>query len=227
MDTQNKNQEDNRPKIENHMENCNVFMGDSYGGIFPLPGAQVTIHQHLDPKKMKKGEGQQTYGNVESKEERDQRKVEVMKAITDKFEFEDEQLGYDKTHKRITNDRLASLFRKCFGFSYVPPTAENRVLQERLWVLLIDKRTLVGDDEKGTEKLPGEDYFRPTVLNIIGYFLQNKLLCGTKGEILQTLFPNSNSNLAKNIERGLSPTCFEGMSGMIDHYIEQLQNGEF
>lgn len=220
MDTQNKNQEDNRPKIENHMENCNVFMGDSYGGIFPLPGAQVTIHQHLDPKKMKKGEGQQTYGNVGSKEERDQRKVEVMKAITDKFEFEESMLCYDSQRKKITNERLASLFRKCFGIGYIPPTLERRNVQEQLWVLLMDERNQCS-------KVNGEGFFRQTVLNIVGYFMTKDLLNGMPLKVAQCLFPDIDNNKVKNLTRAIPDNFPAGTKEMIDHYIDKLQNGEF
>ena len=69
-----------KPQVynENHMENCNVFQGDIYGATFPLPGAQVTIHQNY-------GKGQKptqdvTAGRVETAEEREKRKTEVIKA---------------------------------------------------------------------------------------------------------------------------------------------------
>lgn len=220
MDTQNDKHTDGRPKIENHMENCNVFMGDSYGGIFPLPGAQVTIHQHLDPKKMKKGEGQQTEGKVETAEARDKRKAEVMKAITCRFNFEDENLGYDNKRNRITNERLGTLFRKCFGIGSYPTTA-NKALMEQLWVLLID-------DRNQCAKESGEDFFRQTVLNIIGYFAGEEIVCGMPRVIARSIFKDADTNIAKNISRGIGSNVFpEGTAEMLDFYIEKLQDGEF
>lgn len=61
-----------QPKIVNHneMHNCNVFMGDTYGGIFPLPDAEVTITQNLGPQK----KSTQVSGEAETKEERKLRK---------------------------------------------------------------------------------------------------------------------------------------------------------
>ena len=220
MDTQNKNQEDNRPKIENHMENCNVFMGDSYGGIFPLPGAQVTIHQHLDPKKMKKGEGQQTEGKVETEEAREKRKANVMNTITEMFAFEDENLGYDNKRKKITNERLGMLFRKCFGIGS-HPTAKNKAIMEQLWVLLIDERNQCA-------KEPGEDFFRQTVLNIIGYFTGEEIVCGMPRVIARSIFKDADTNIAKNVSRGVGSNVFpEGVADMLDFYIGKLQDGEF
>lgn len=218
---ENKNNENDSPKIENHMENCNVFMGDSYGGVFPLPGAQVTVNQFLDSKKMKNGTGQQVEGRAESKEEREKRKAEVVKAITGKFDFADNQLGYDSQHKRITNDRLASLFRKCLGMGYIPPTAENRAIQEQLWVLLMDERNQCFKTE-------GEGFFRQTVLNIIGYFAHCGLVMGSPLDLARAVFKDADSNLAKNVFRNITSNVFpDGLVDMMDHYIDKLQDGEF
>ena len=157
-----------KPQIinENHMENCNVFQGDIYGATFPLPGAQVTINQNY-------GKGQKptqdvTSGKVETAEEREKRKLEVMRVITAGFDFTDEQLGYDNNHKKITNERIAALFRKCFGIgSY--PSSTNKVIMEQMWVLLIDKRDKCA-------KQGGEGFYRQTVLNVIGYYVSCGLI---------------------------------------------------
>ena len=220
MDTQHKNQEDHRPKIENHMENCNVFMGDSYGGIFPLPGAQVTIHQHLDPKMMKKGEGRQVDGKAESQEDREKRKDTVMKAITGRFCFTEEQRGRDYKGKRITNEQLAVLFRRCFGLGRVPPSAANGAIMEQLWVLLIDARNQCPKDA-------GLGFIPQTVLNIIGYFKQRGLVSGQNRELARVVVKDADTNIAKNIERGLQSNVFpQGTKEMIDHYIDKLMEGK-
>ncbi len=209
-----------KPQIinENHMENCNVFQGDVYGATFPLPGAQVNINQTY-------GKGQKptqdvTDGRVETQEERETRKVEVLKAITAGFSFTDEQLGYDNNHKKLTNERVAILFRKCFGLgSY--PTTENKIIMEQMCVLLMDKRDKCA-------KQGGEGFFRQTVLNVIGYFVSCGLLSGLPLDLAQAVFKDADRNIAKNISRNITSTAFpEGMVDVMDEYIDKLMEGEF
>ena len=212
--------DNNKPQVynENHMENCNVFQGDVYGATFPLPGAQVTINQNY-------GKGQKptqdvTSGRVETAEEREKRKLEVMRAITDKFDFTDEQLGRDNQHKRITNERLAVLFRKCFGIgSY--PTSENKAIMEQMWVLLMDKRDKCA-------KQGGEGFFRQTVLNVIGYYVSCGLISGLPLDLARAVFKDADRNIAKNISRNISsPALPEGLVDVLDVYIDKLMDGEF
>lgn len=211
----------NTPEIhnENHMQNCNVFLGNVYGATFPLPGAQVTINNNYG----KNGKPKQDVaeGNVESPEAREKRKTEIMKAITDKFDFTDEQLGRDNKGKKITNDRLASLFRKCFGISYIPPTAENCSVIEQLWVLLIDERNQCPKDVN-------LGFIPQTVLNIIGYFKQCDLIGGQNRELARVIIKDADTNIAKNIARGIESNVFpEGTMDLLDHYIDKLMEGEF
>lgn len=204
---------------ENHMENCNVFQGNQYGGVFPLPGAQVTINQQFG--KGQKPKQEVTEGKVETAEEREKRKTEVMNTIVGKFDFTDEQLGRDNKGKKITNERLANLFRKCFGISYVPPTAENWHVQEQLWVLLIDERNQCPKDVN-------LGFIPQTVLNIIGYFKQCDLVGGQNRELARVIIKDADTNIAKNIARGIESNVFpEGTMDMIDHYIDKLMKGEF
>ena len=215
-----KDKKDGTPQVynENHMENCNVFLGDNYGGTFPLPGSQVTINQNY-------GKGQKptqdvTSGRVETAEEREKRKLEVMRVITTKFDFTDEQLGYDNQHKKITNERLAVLFRKCFGIgSY--PSSENKAIMDQMWVLLIDKRDKCA-------KQGGEGFFRQTVLNVIGYFVSCGLISGLPLDLARAVFKDADRNLAKNISRNItSPALPDGLVDMLDLYIDKLMEGEF
>lgn len=204
---------------ENHMENCNVIQGDQYGGVFPLPGAHVTINQLFGNGQKPKQEVPE--GKAETAEAREKRKSEVMKSITDKFDFSDEQLGCDNNGKKITNERLASLFRKCFGFSHVPPTAERKLIMEQLWVLLIDERNQCPKDVT-------LGFIPQTVLNIIGYFKQCDLVGGQNRELARVIIKDADANIAKNIARGLESNVFpQGTMDMIDHYIDKLMNGEF
>ena len=209
-----------KPQVynENHMENCNVFQGDVYGATFPLPGAQVTINQNY-------GKGQKptqdvASGRVETAEEREKRKLEVMRVVTAGFNFTEEQLGRDNNRKKLTNDRIAVLFRKCFGLgSY--PTPENKAIMEQMWVLLIDKRDKCA-------KQGSEGFFRQTVLNVIGYFVSCGLLSGLPLDLAKAVFKDADRNIAKNISRNITSTAFpEGMVDVLDVYIDKLMEGEF
>ena len=212
------NKDDIKIYNENHMENCNVFLGDQYGGVFPLPGAQVIINQQFG--KGQKPKQEVAEGKVETAEEREKRKREVMKAITDKFDFADENLGFDNRHKRITNERLGILFRRCFGISGYP-TDGNKAVMEQLWVLLMDERNQCA-------KEPGEDFFRQTVLNVIGYFAGEEIVCGMPRVIARSIFKDADANIAKNVSRGVGSNVFpEGTSDMLDFYINELVEGKF
>lgn len=208
-----------QPKIVNHneMHNCNVFMGDTYGGIFPLPGAEVTITQNLGPQK----KSTQVSGEAETKEERKLRKEAVMTAICKRMYFEPRMLGYDEDGKRITNERIETLLRRCLGVGTIPPKDNHRSVMEQIWVLLMDARNQC-------HKEAGEPYFRQTVLNIIGYFVEKGLISGTPLDIARCVFSDADVSLAKNVSRGISSNVFPNLTDqLLDYYINQLQHGEF
>ena len=223
---------DEKIKIENHntMTNCNVFTGPVYGGVFPLPGSQPTINNYYG----KDTSSEHTEGNAnlednenspaeelkESPEARAQRKEVVMNAITDLFEFDEKLLCRDDQGQRITNERLIILFRHCFGFG-AHPSKEYLNIIESLWVLLIDKRNKCF-------KNPNEDYFRQTVMNVLGYYKEKGIVCGNKLELARSVFKDADDSLAKNIERGISSNVFPAnTSELLDLYIDKLRKGEF
>ena len=113
---------DEKIKIENHFEagsmtDCNVFTGTVNGGMFPLPGSQPIIN-YGGEKPQRQAAEKETTPEVqkETPEERSKRKEKVMKAITALFDFDDNVFCRDNNGNRITNERLATLFRRCFGF---------------------------------------------------------------------------------------------------------------
>lgn len=218
MDNDNINKDRAQIINENHMENCNVFMGNIYGASFPLPGAHVTIEQHY-------GDGQKPTSNVpkgqvKSEENQEEKKIRVMKSITSLFDFSDQQLGRDNKNNRLTNDSIAILFRKCFGIGS-HPTSEDRQIMEEMWTLLIDKRDKCA-------KQGGEEFFRQTVLNVIGYFKFCGLLAGTPLDLAKACFKDADANLAKNIERNITSNSFpKRMVDIIDFYIDELKDGKF
>ena len=220
---------DEKIKIENHFEagsmtGCNVFTGTVNGGVFPLPGSQPIINNNYHGGE----KPQQQAGSVtpvvevqeETPEERAKRKENVMNVITALFDFDGNVFCRDNNGNRITNERLATLFRRCFGFGAYPSKELMSVI-DTLWVLLIDKRNQCS-------KNPNEDYFRQTVLNVLGYYKEKGIVCGNKLELARSVFKDADDSLAKNIERGISSNVFPAnTSELLDLYIDKLLNGEF
>ncbi len=219
---------DEKIKIENHFEsgsmtNCNVFTGTVNGGVFPLPGSQPTINNFYGGDKPQQ-QAVSVTAEVEvqeaTPEERAKRKEIVMNAITALFDFEDKVFYKDDNGKRITNERLAILFRHCFGYGAYPSKKLMSVI-DILWELLIDKRNQCF-------KHPDEDYFRQTVLNVLGYYKEKGIISGNKLELARSVFKDADDNLAKNLERSISSNVFpEKTSELLDLYIDKLKNGEF
>lgn len=219
---------DEKIKIENNFEadsmtNCNVFTGTVNGGVFPLPGSQPTINNiYGGEKSQQQSTEKEATSEVreETPEERAKRKDKVMNAITALFDFDVKVFCRDDNGNRITNERLATLFRRCFGFG-AHPSKELMSVIDTLWVLLIDKRDKCS-------KNPNEDYFRQTVLNVLGYYKEKGIVCGSKLELARSVFKDANDSLAKNLERGISPNAFPAKtSELFDLYIDQLIKGDF
>ena len=220
---------DEKIKIENHFETgsmtgCNVFTGTVNGGVFPLPGSQPTINNFYGREKPQQQQAAEEVTPIEVQEEtleeRAKRKEDVMNAITSLFDFEEKVFCKDDNGNRITNERLAILFRRCFGFGS-HPSKELMSVIDALWVLLIDKRNQCF-------KHPDEDYFRQTVLNILGYYQKRGIISGNKSEILHTIYTEADESLGKNIERGISSNVFPAKtSELLDLYIDKLKKGEF
>lgn len=221
---------DEKIKIENHFEagsmtGCNVFTGTVNGGVFPLPGSQPIINNFYDgekPQQQQTAEAVTPVAEVheETPEERAKRKENVMNAIAALFDFDDRVFCRDNNGNRITNERLATLFRRCFGFG-AHPSKELTSVIDTLWMLLIDKRNQCS-------KNPNEDYFRQTVLNVLGYYKEKGIICGNKLELARSVFKDADDSLAKNIERGISSNVFPAKtSELLDLYINKLRKGDY
>jgi hypothetical protein len=143
-----------------------------------------------------------------------------MNAITALFDFDDKVFSKDDNGNRITNERLAILFCRCFGFG-AHPSKELMSVIDNLWVLLIDKRNKCS-------KNPNEDYFRQTVLNILGYYQKRGIISGNKLDISRTIFMDADESLSKNVERGITSNVFpQKTAELLDLYIDKLKKGEF
>ena len=220
---------DEKIKIENHFEpgsmtNCNVFTGTVNGGVFPLPGSQPTINNFYGEEKPQQQVAESVKSEVkvqeDTPEERAKRKEIVMNAITDLFNFPNCSLCRDNKGQQITNERLILLFKHCFGIGS-HPGGEYLTVVDNLWVLLIDKRNQCF-------KNPNEDYFRQTILNILGYFRDKGIISGNKLDLARCVFEKADDSLAKNIERGISSPVFPQKTGeVLDYYINKLKEGEF
>lgn len=220
---------DEKIKIENHFEagsmtNCNVFTGTVNGGVFPLPGSQPTINNFYGGEKPQRQPAEEKATEVEmdaeTPEERAKRKEKVVDTITALFDFDDKVFCKDNSGHRITNERMAILFRRCMGFG-AHVNKELMSVIDTLWGLLIDKRNQCF-------KNPNEDFFRQTVLNILGYYKVRGIICGNKLELARSVFKDADDNLAKNIEREISSNVFPAKtSELFDLYIDKLTKGEF
>jgi len=210
-------QKKNNPKVAifNYNKDCQIITGDN--PIVVPPGTPVNVFQGQQKKKPESPK--------QPNEIREQIKLRVMAEITNKFDFEDSMFGRDINGKRYTNERLGMLFGKCFGLRGAHPTQRFMEVIEQLWGILIDYRVR-------TPKKGGEQYYRQTVLNIIGYFHQQGILEGMPLTIAKSVFPDSttqeNESIKKNVTRGIESTSFpEGTKEVLDFYINKLQNGEF
>ena len=204
----------------NEMHNCNVFNADIYGGNFPLPGGQVIINQILDPKQMKKQMQEQAQNTRESAEQRDEKRKKVMEDIIQRFDFSPEQLASDRKGKPITNEHLGIAFAQVFGLRAAHTPLGKTKLVDQLWNLLTESRPQCF-------KQQNEDFFRQTVLNILGYFKEAGVINGLPQSLAQSVFPDISSNESRNIRRGTSSTVFpEGTDEHVKFYVDKLLNGD-
>ncbi len=221
---------DEKVKIENHntMTNCNVFTGPVYGGTFPLPGSQTVVNNYYGNPNNPQKRDETTEAESIAKEEKsqdalnDEKKRAIISSITTRFDFEPSQLAADRKSKRLSNERLGLLFSKIFGVSSNPSHEKRKVIDE-LWKLLTERKKTNGKRDAS------DGFYWQTVLNIIGYFREKKLLNGSQLELAKAVFPEADANVAKNIERSIHNgyTFPEGTATMIDWYIEELLNGNF
>ena len=204
---------------ENHMQNCNVFLGDMHGCAFGVPGTSITINNY--PSSSKPAKKPEADKPAPDSEGRDRLKERVLDNIISRLRFTDTQLGRDSKGKKITNDRLGHLMRKCLGMSISRPSESHKLVIDQLWTLLIDKRPQCAKDaELG--------YIKQTVLNLIGYFRTRSLISDTPLSLARSVFNDADVSMARNVERGITSSCFgENTSKMMDFYIDQLLNGTF
>ena len=217
-----KDYKNDRAQVVNHneMHNCNVFNGDIYEGYFPLPGGQVIINQILDPKQMKKQMQEQAQNTSESAEQRDEKRKKVMEDIIRRFDFSPEQLKTDNKGKPITNEHLGIAFAQVFGLRAAHTPLEKRELVDQLWSLLTESR-------KQCYKEKNEDFFRQTVLNILGSFKDARVISGLPHSLAQSVFPDISPDLARNISRGTTSNVFpQGTDEHVRFYVDKLLNGD-
>ncbi len=221
---------DEKVKIENHntMTNCNVFTGPVYGGTFPLPGSQTVVNNYYADPDNPQEKDETTEAESIAEEEKpkegltDEQKRAIIGDITARFDFKTSRMAVDRKSKRLSNERLGLLFSKIFGV-YSNPSKEKRVIIDELWKLLTERKKTNGKRDAS------DGFYWQTVLNIIGYFHEKKLLNGSQLELAKAVFPEADANVARNISRSIhnGNTFPEGTATMIDWYIEELLNGNF
>ena len=204
-----------------------IFCGVVYQPTFVQSGANLT--QNIVNKNDAKDATEDTNisdsidSNKEPKDKlTDDKKKAIISSITSRFDFKAERLGRDRLGKRLTNERLGFLFAKIFGVSS-HPSKESIAVISVLWDLLTDRKKTNGKRDTADE------YYWQTVLNIIGYFKEKKLVDGSQLELAKSIFPDANANVAKNIERSIHNgyTFPDGTADMIDWYINEFLEGRF
>lgn len=208
-----------QPKFLNkiEMQDCNVIMGDSIGGIFVLPGAQPIINQYAADSKGKPY--QTTHGPVEPVADREQRKQAAIKDMCNRLDnLEENMIGYDKDGNRFKYAMLSALLRKALGMLEGRPDSPHQAIQEGIWTILIDNRS------KCT-KGPKEIFFSQTFLGIIGYLIKQEVIIGKPQNILECLYDRPEASMRKCLERAIVSAFPDGTEDMLDFYINQLKQG--
>ena len=143
-----------------------------------------------------------------------------MEDIIRRFHFSPDQLAKDRKGKPITNERLGITFAQVFGLRAAHTPLEKRELVDQLWNLLTESRPQCF-------KQKNEDFFRQTVLNILGYFKEAGVIRDLPHNLAQSVFPDISPNLARNISRGTASNVFpEGTSEHVKFYVDKLLNGD-
>ena len=204
-----------------------IFSGVVYQPVFVQPGAQLTQNivnkDNTQDVADSKGKEDESPENELPKEElTEEKKKAIINDITSRLNFKTERLGKDRTGKRLTNERLGLLFAKIFGISSHPSNINMSIINI-LWDLLTNRKKTNGKRDASDE------YFWQTVLNIIGYFKEKKLIDGSQIELAKSVFPEADANVAKNIDRSIHNgyTFPDDTGKMIDWYVEELLNGKF
>ena len=196
------------------MENCNVFMGDSYGGIFPLPGAQVTVNQYADGQAQP---AQTTEGATEPTNERMARKQAAINDMCRRLEnIEQNMIGYDNTGKQLDYIHLTTFMRKSLGMLEQGNKEEFLSVQERIWSILIDRRDKCHKD-------PKDLYYSQTYLGLVGHLIEKEVISGKPQKILDCLYEKNDQSMIKNLKRGIVSAFPEGTTQMLDFYIDLMK----
>jgi hypothetical protein len=213
---QTKMNKENQTTQQIKMENWNVFMGDSYGGIFPLPGAQVTVHQHAAANGKP---AQTTQGPIETQDDRQERKQRAINDMCSRIDnLKEDMIGYDNDGNKLKYAMLSAFLRKALGVLEGRPDSQYQAIQEGIWCILIDKREKCIKD-------PKEQFFSQTFLNIIGYLIKHSIINGKKQDILNCLYAKPEESMRKCLERGIVSAFPAGTEDMLDFYIDQLKEG--
>ena len=203
-----------QPNYQIKMENCNVIMGDSIGGLFTLPGSNVTVNQYADAKSQPK---QAIEGASESVDERNARKRAALNEMCSRLEnLEYAMIGCDQTGKQLDYLHLTSFLRKALGMLEQGNKEEFLSVQERIWTILIDRRDKCHKDPK--------DLFYPqTYLGLVGYLVEKEVINGKPQKILDCLYEKNDQSMLKNLKRSIVSAFPEGTREMLDFYIDLMK----
>ena len=203
-----------QPNYQIKMENCNVIMGDSIGGLFTLPGSNVTVNQYADAQSLPK---QAIEGSSEPVDERNARKRAALNEMCSRLEnLEHSMIGCDQTGKQLDYIHLTTYLRKVLGMLEQGNKEEFLVVQEGIWTILIDRREKCHKDPK--------DLFYPqTYLGLVGYLVEKEVINGKPQKILDCLYEKNDQSMMKNLKRSIVSAFPEGTREMLDFYIDLMK----
>lgn len=206
-----------QPNYQIKMENCNVIMGDSIGGMFTLPGSQVTVNQYADSKSQPK---QEVQGTTEPQDERNARKQAAIDDMCRRLEnLEPEMIGYDHMGKRLDYVHLTAFMRKALGMLDRGNKQEFLSVQENIWTILIDRRDKCHKD-------PKDIYYPQTYLGLVGYLVEKEIINGKPQKIMDCLYEKNDQGMMKNLKRSIVSAFPEGTRQMLDFYLDLMKRQE-
>ncbi len=151
---------------------------------------------------------------METTEERLARKKAALAEMCDRlYNLEPSMLGCGPSQQPVSYTQLAQLLGHCLGMGEMEHKEEFALVQEAIWVMLIDKRDKCHKD-------PQDLYFHQTFLNLIAYFRVKGIINGKPTKLFNILCPKADKGIAKNVDRAIPEPAFPaGSADMMDYYI--------
>ena len=147
---------------------------------------------------------------IESPEQRAQRKLAAINDMCSKLDdLYPDMLGQDSHANPLTYNHLTDFLRRALGVHPSFSDPDFALVQEELWVILIDKRDKCHKD-------PKDLYYPQTFLSLVGYMCQNGLIVAKPAKLMKVLYPSADAGLVQNLKRPIPVTFPQGTQQMLD-----------